>query len=97
MSLKKWSKIWGQLKRKSPRSFEARDDEEVVAEEQESAAYQILKRLHKLCDENGDDPRIPEYAWLLFGQAQLAEGGQLKDPAAFGRRLADLLVKSLPS
>jgi molecular chaperone HtpG len=59
--------------------------------------HELLKRLHKLCDEDGDDPRIAEYAWLLFGQAQLAEGGQLKDPAAFGRRLADLLVKSLPS
>ena len=34
------------------------------------------------------------YAELLYGQAILAEGGQLPDPAAFSRRLAELLMEA---
>ena len=33
-------------------------------------------------------------AELLHGQAILAEGGTLSDPAAFSRRLAELLVEA---
>ena len=40
-------------------------------------------------------PRIAEFAELLYGQALLAEGGRLDDPAAFSRRLADLMIRAL--
>jgi molecular chaperone HtpG len=40
------------------------------------------------------DERFARYAELLYGQALLAEGGTLPDPAAFSRRLAELLVEA---
>ena len=41
------------------------------------------------------DPRLTDYATLLYGQAMLAEGGQLEDPAAFSRRVAELMLETL--
>ena len=41
------------------------------------------------------DPVLAEYAELLYGQAVLAEGGQLDDPGAFSRKLAELMVLAL--
>jgi molecular chaperone HtpG len=38
-------------------------------------------------EENFDD-----WSHILFDQALLAEGGQLEDPAAFVKRLNDLLL-----
>ena len=40
------------------------------------------------------DERFARYAELLHGQAILAEGGTLPDPAAFSQRLAELLVEA---
>jgi molecular chaperone HtpG len=40
------------------------------------------------------DERFRRYAELLHGQAILAEGGALPDPAAFSQRLAELLVEA---
>jgi molecular chaperone HtpG len=40
------------------------------------------------------DERFKRYAELLYGQAILAEGGTLPDPAAFSQRLAELLVEA---
>jgi molecular chaperone HtpG len=42
-----------------------------------------------------DDPALKSYAQLLFGQAVLAEGGQLEDPVAFGDLVASLMSESL--
>lgn len=42
-----------------------------------------------------DSPEFAEYAALLYGQALLAEGGTLPDPAAFSKRVAALLAKAL--
>ncbi len=39
-----------------------------------------------------DEARFADWAWLLFDQAWLAEGGQLEDPAAFVKRMNALLV-----
>ena len=54
-----------------------------------------MEKLKEICDANGTDPRLSEYAKLLYGQSLLAEGGQLDDPAAFSRRLCDLMLKAL--
>jgi molecular chaperone HtpG len=40
-----------------------------------------------------DDLRFKEWSHLLFDQAVLAEGGQLKDPAAFVQRMNKLLME----
>jgi len=51
-------------------------------------AHPIVKRLN---DEQ-DAKRFADWSQLLFDQALLSEGGQLEDPAAFVRRLNDLLM-----
>ena len=48
----------------------------------------ILKRMQ----EEKDDKRFNEWAHLLLDQAVLSEGGQLEDPAAFVRRMNDMML-----
>ena len=49
-----------------------------------------LKAIHTA---NGDDHRVELYGRLLYEEAVIAEGSKLKDPAAFARRLNELLVR----
>jgi molecular chaperone HtpG len=58
-------------------------------------SHPLLAKLKSVCERDAKDPRIAEFAELLYGQALLAEGGRLEDPAAFSRRLADLMVRAL--
>ena len=39
-----------------------------------------------------DGPRFADWSHVLFDQALLAEGGQVEDPAAFVKRLNDLML-----
>ncbi|MHA7837438.1 MAG: molecular chaperone HtpG [bacterium] len=57
--------------------------------------HEILKRLGKRFETSPTDPRIGETARLLLGQAILAEGGQLEDPAAFGELLSRWMTETL--
>jgi molecular chaperone HtpG len=47
--------------------------------------------VHRLKDEI-DSSRFADWSHILFDQATLAEGGQLEDPAAFVKRLNDLML-----
>jgi molecular chaperone HtpG len=58
-------------------------------------SHPLLAKLKAVCDADAQDPRLADYATLLYGQAMLAEGGQLEDPAAFGRRIAELMLETL--
>jgi molecular chaperone HtpG len=58
-------------------------------------AHAVVERLRTIVAGSADDPRLAEGAELLFGQAVLAEGGQLPDPAAFSKRLAELMARAL--
>ncbi len=51
--------------------------------------HPLLQRL----EQESDEERFGDLAKVLFDQAQLAEGGQLDDPAAFVRRLNSLMLK----
>jgi molecular chaperone HtpG len=57
-------------------------------------SHPLLMRLVAFHAAHPDDERFRCYAELLHGQAVLAEGGTLSDPAAFSRRLAELLVEA---
>ncbi len=57
--------------------------------------HPLLEKLKTVCDADGKDPRLADYADLLFEQALLAEGGRLDDPAAFSRRVAELMYAAL--
>ena len=58
-------------------------------------AHPVVERLQSMHAANAEDPAIAEYAELLYGQALLAEGGQLPEPAAFAKRVAELMQKAL--
>ena len=49
--------------------------------------------LLKMLDTEVDEDKFNDLATILFEQAQLAEGGQLEDPAAYVQRLNALLLK----
>jgi molecular chaperone HtpG len=55
-------------------------------------SHPVIARLRELHAAGKDDPRLALYADLLYGQAVLAEGGTLADPAAFSKRLAELMA-----
>jgi molecular chaperone HtpG len=57
-------------------------------------SHPLLTRLQAFHAAHGADERFRRYAELLHGQAILAEGGTLPDPAAFSRQLAELLVEA---
>jgi len=57
--------------------------------------HALLDKLQAIFDENKEAPELNDYAELLYGQALLAEGGQLPEPATFSKLVADLMVKSL--
>jgi len=54
-----------------------------------NTGHPILKRMQ----EEKDDKRFNEWASLLLDQAVLSEGGQLEDPAAFVRRMNDMMLE----
>ena len=57
-------------------------------------AHALVTRLQAFHAKHPADERFKRYAELLYGHAVLAEGGTLADPAAFSRRLAELLVEA---
>ncbi len=52
-----------------------------------NAGHPLVQRLV-----DADDPSLTQWSRLLLEQARLAEGGRLDDPAAFVRRLNDILI-----
>jgi len=55
--------------------------------------HPLLPKLKAIVDKDKNDPALAQYAELLYGQAILAEGGQLPDPGAFSQRIAELLLR----
>ncbi len=58
-------------------------------------SHPILEHLEKRYQANAEDPDLSDAAELLFGQAVLAEGGQLPDPGEFARRLSKWMLKAM--
>ncbi len=57
--------------------------------------HAVVERLAKRFEQNPVDAKIGESARLLLGQAVLAEGGQLEDPAAFAELVNKLMAETL--
>jgi molecular chaperone HtpG len=57
--------------------------------------HPVLKKLNEVFERDSASEMLGEFAELLYGQAVLAEGGELKDPSAFSKRLSDLMLKAL--
>ncbi len=57
--------------------------------------HPLLEKLQGIFAGNPDDPRLANYAELLYGQSVLAEGGKLPDPGAFSKKVADLMADAI--
>jgi len=57
--------------------------------------HEIVKRLERMVESDAASEKAVEYAELLYGYAVLAEGSELPDPAAFARRIAELMSRGL--
>jgi molecular chaperone HtpG len=55
--------------------------------------HPAIEAIEKLLAKDSKDPRLERYALLLYEQAVVGEGSRVKDPAAFARRINELLVK----
>lgn len=57
--------------------------------------HPLTEKLQSVFTNNQTDPALDDYAYLLYGQALLAEGSSLPDSAKFSRLMTELLVKAL--
>ncbi|HET6250783.1 MAG TPA: molecular chaperone HtpG [Tepidisphaeraceae bacterium] len=53
--------------------------------------HSAVAALLKVAEKNPADPRIENLGLLFYDQALIAEGSRVKDPAAFARRINDLI------
>jgi molecular chaperone HtpG len=58
-------------------------------------SHPLVAKLQALFQENKADPRLKLYADLLLGQAHLADSGQLPDPAAFSKAVAEIMLRAV--
>jgi molecular chaperone HtpG len=57
--------------------------------------HPLTQKLQASFASNPSEPKLNDYAYLLYGQALLAEGSPLPDPARLSKLMADVLVKAL--
>ena len=55
----------------------------------DSPAVEAVRQVHESAP---DDPKLDDYARLLYDQAVIAEGNRIADPVGFARRVNDLLT-----
>ena len=57
-----------------------------------NADHPIVKVMSDMHGTNPDNPRLKDYAGLLYDQALLTEGSPIKDPLSFTRLISELMV-----
>ena len=57
--------------------------------------HPLVESLQKLYNKNSSDPKLAEFAELLYEQALLTEGIPLADPVKFSKRVAMLMVDGI--
>jgi molecular chaperone HtpG len=60
-------------------------------------SHPAVQALRALSEANPTDPRVESFGRLLYDQAVMAEGSRVKDPAAFARRVNELIAAQAPS
>lgn len=58
-------------------------------------SHPLLSKLQAIFEKDPTAPELKPYARLLHGQALLAEGSPLADPADFSKLVADLMAKAI--
>jgi molecular chaperone HtpG len=59
-----------------------------------NAAHPVVERLEAMYAADAEDPKLLDFADLLYGQVLLAEGKTPPDPARFARLLAEVMLGS---
>ncbi len=59
-----------------------------------NAAHQVFMAMNNLIDKGGQDELLKEYIDLLYNQALLLEGSKVKEPTAFAKSMAKLMVEN---
>lgn len=57
--------------------------------------HPLVEKMQALFAKNKEDPVLLDTAEILYNQALIAEGGKPENPAAFSKKVADLLLKAL--
>jgi molecular chaperone HtpG len=57
--------------------------------------HKLITALAGIVGNDGAGSKLSDAAWLLLDQARILEGETLPDPAAFSRRLSDLMTQGL--
>ena len=57
--------------------------------------HPVLEKLQGIFAQKPKSRELKDYAQLLYGQAVLAEGSQLADPASFSKLVAEMMTKSI--
>jgi molecular chaperone HtpG len=57
--------------------------------------HPLMEKLQAQFQADQNDAALDDYAYLLYGQALLAESSPLPDPAKFSKLLGDLMAKSI--
>ncbi|HEO66386.1 MAG TPA: molecular chaperone HtpG, partial [Spirochaetes bacterium] len=55
--------------------------------------HQLIEKMKGLFETNKDEPRLKDYAELLYDQALIAEGSKIPDPVQFNERLSNLMLQ----
>jgi molecular chaperone HtpG len=58
-------------------------------------ANQIFETMNDLITQGGNESTVKEYIDLLYNQALLLEGSKVKDPAAFAKSIAKLMLENV--
>lgn len=57
--------------------------------------HPLLSKIEGLYEKDKSDPKLKEYAELLFDMALISEGGKLENPSRFNKIVGDLMAKGL--
>ena len=57
--------------------------------------HDVLNKLQSIYESDAESPLLQDYAELLYGQAVLAEGGQLENPSRFTQLLTQVMSKAI--
>jgi molecular chaperone HtpG len=69
-------------------------DQSVTRVLEVNPTHPLITALSGTVGEDGSGTTVTDAAWLLLDQARILEGEALPDPAAFTRRLSDLMTKN---
>ena len=59
-----------------------------------NADHALVRGMLEMVDADKKDPRLSDYAEMLFDQALLSEGSPLKSPAKFAQRVAAVMAQA---